>query len=321
MRGMKGTCLLVLVASLTMSGVAFAKGGDSGDKSGVVKPTVGEPASASSTQESHRYIDLGLTGKQGEVRGGYELWFEDNPRPGSNLDAGMQLGGSVTIIKNLDVGIGGVRVGLPIERNSGLMAIQFAKPAGWGDFDFWARYTVFKNDKFEIAPDVRLRAGTNTYFRGGMEFGGTVRARLVKNLVLDYGLQFKILKYGFHSNRASFFASARSFHSPGANYDITIPVQALYSITDRIFIGGRIGLGFVGLGQDAHVIIPLAVRGGYSIPIDKAKINAIHVYSELGTDTFIASNVSGSAVKANYWHITFGALVKTDSLFSFGKNK
>jgi hypothetical protein len=231
---------------------------------------------------------------------------------GSGTFSALDLGGAVSPIENLEVGLSTEVTGsIPAPGGISLISIIFSPPkASYGDIPVYARYQVVDTDSAQLAVDFVLVLPTNTDF--SMTAALPLRIiELFDFVTLDSRLGVRYLNGdsypGFGAkNTAQFFLDG----------------GAVINITDNGFfeIGGGVAVVNVGgtSGAKNVVEIPAYVGGGYTY---EGKVLA-DIFAQFGWDPLMTAGgptgVDTFNVKET-WYLTLGATVHTKELF--GKNK
>jgi len=234
---------------------------------------------------------------------------------GSGTFSALDLGGAVSPIENLEVGLSTEVTGsIPAPGGISLISVIFSPPkASYGDIPLYARYQVVNADSALLAVDFVLVLPTNTDF--SMTAALPLRIiELFDFVTLDSRLGVRYLNgdsyAGLVTNPAK--NTAQFFFEGGA----------VVNITDNGFfeIGGGVVLVNVGGTSAARnvVEIPAYIGGGYTY---EGKVLA-DIFAQFGWDPLMTAGgptgVDTFNVKET-WYLTLGATVHTKELF--GKNK
>jgi len=234
---------------------------------------------------------------------------------GSGTFSALDLGGAVSPIENLEVGLSTEVTGsIPAPGGISLISVIFSPPkASYGDIPLYARYQVVETDAALLAVDFVLVLPTNTDF--SMTAALPLRIiELFDFVTLDSKLGIRYLNgdsyAGFVTNPAK--NTAQFFLDGGA----------VINITDNGFfeIGGGVAVVNLGGASGAKnvVEIPAYVGGGYTY---EGKVLA-DIFAQFGWDPLMTAGgptgVDTFNVKET-WYLTLGATVHTKALF--GKNK
>ena len=233
---------------------------------------------------------------------------------GSGTFSALDLGGAVSPIENLEVGLSTELTGnIPAPGGIGLISVVFSPQASYGDIPVYARYQFVESDSATVAVDFVLVLPSNTDF--SMTAALPLRIiELFDFVTLDSRLGVRYLNgdayAGIVTNSAK--NTAQFFFDGGA----------VISITDNGFleIGGGVALVNVGgtSGAKNIVEIPAYIGGGYTY---EGKV-LVDIFGQFGWDPLMTASgptgVDTFNVKET-WYLTLGAAVHTKKLF--GKNK
>ena len=233
---------------------------------------------------------------------------------GTGTFSALDLGGAVSPIENLEVGLSTELTGaIPAPGGNSLISIIFSPQASYGDIPVYARYLFLESGPAQLAVDFTLVLPTNTDFQ------------------MIAALPLRIIElFGFVTIEGSFAIGYRN----GDSYAAFIPNPskntaefsyvggASINITDNGYleIGGGVALVNVGGGDGAKnvVEIPFYLGGGYTY---EGKV-LVDIFAQFGFQPLMTANGPQGRDTFNVgddWYITLGATVHTKELF--GKNK
>ena len=234
--------------------------------------------------------------------------------PGTGTFSALDLGGAVSPIENLEVGVSTELTGnVPAPGGSSLITVIFSPQASYGDIPIYARYQYAESDVALAAVDLTLVLPSNTDFQ--LAAGLPLRIlELFGLFTLDANLT---IRYRNGDKYAAFSPS------PSKNtVEFAFAGGSVINITDNgyIEIGGGVGLANVGGGTDVKnvVEIPFFIGGGYTY---EGKV-LTDIFAQFGFTPLMTANAPPGRDTFNAgddWYITIGATVHTKSLF--GKNK
>jgi hypothetical protein len=259
---------------------------------------------------SRRPLVLG----EGMVRADGRLTVGGVRPPGTGTFSALDLGGAVSPIENLEIGVSTELTGnVPAPGGSSLITVIFSPQASYGDIPIYARYQYAESDVALAAVDLTLVLPSNTDFQ--LAAGLPLRIlELFGLFTLDANLT---IRYRNGDKYAAFSPS------PSKNtVEFAFAGGSVVNITDNgyIEIGGGVGLANVGGGTDVKnvVEIPFFIGGGYTY---EGKVLA-DIFAQFGFTPLMTANAPPGRDTFNTgedWYITIGATVHTKSLF--GKNK
>jgi hypothetical protein len=259
---------------------------------------------------SRRPLVLG----EGMVRADGRLTVGGVRAPGTGTFSALDLGGAVSPIENLEIGVSTELTGnVPAPGGSSLITVIFSPQASYGDIPIYARYQYAESDVALAAVDLTLVLPSNTDFQ--LAAGLPLRIlELFGLFTLDANLT---IRYRNGDKYAAFSPS------PSKNtVEFAFAGGSVVNITDNgyIEIGGGVSLANVGGGTDVKnvVEIPFFIGGGYTY---EGKVLA-DIFAQFGFTPLMTANAPPGRDTFNTgedWYITIGATVHTKSLF--GKNK
>jgi hypothetical protein len=242
-----------------------------------------------------------LTMQKGMVRanGIFTVWDD-----GVDTIFGMNLGGSVSVTDDLELGINNYRVGSSLQqRYEGLIPVIFtpSSAAGFGNMPLYGRYRFLRRDKIDFAADLVLVLPVDTDF--ALEADLPLRIRARERLSVDTGLEV----------RGTFGSAERA--------DIRIPAIVNYSFSDHAFISAETGLWFVNLGKNFDT--PTNDSEGFAIPIgfraggswQKRDKHLIDLFGGFAFPALIEAGTSRSTVDFGIWDLFVGVVFHTRPLF------
>lgn len=168
-----------------------------------------------------------LTMQQGMVRanGIFTVWDD-----GVDTVFGMTLGGSISVLDDLELGINNYRIGSSLQqRYEGLIPVIFSPSAGFGNMPLYGRYRFVHREKLDFAGDLIFVLPVDTAF--ALEVALPFRIKPNDGLSVDTGLEV----------RGTFGSAKRA--------DIRIPAIVNYNFSGRAFISGETGVQFLNLGK------------------------------------------------------------------------
>lgn len=235
--------------------------------------------------------------------------------PGSGTFSSLDLGGAVSPIENLELGVSTELVGsVPAPGGVSLIPILFSPNASYGDIPIYGRYQFAESDVAFVAVDLVLVLPTNTDF--------TLTAGLPLRIVELFGL-FTMdmnlnVRYRNGDKHAAFVAD------PAKNTaDFTFSGASAINITDNGFIeiGGGVGLINVGGRSGARNVVelPFFLGGGYTY-VGKVLVD---LFAQFGFQPLMTANGPPGRDTFNVgddWYVTVGATVHTRSLFGKARN-
>jgi hypothetical protein len=233
---------------------------------------------------------------------------------GSGAFSSLDIGGAVSPIENLEVGLSTELTGaVPAPGGISLITVIFSPQASYGDIPIYARYQYAENETALAAVDLTLVLPSNTDF--SMTAGLPLRVlELFGLFTMDMNIN---IRYRNGDKYAAFITD------PSKNTaDFTFSGGAVINITDNgyIEIGGGAGVVNVGGGTDAKnvVEIPFFLGGGYTY---EGKV-LVDIFAQFGWQPLMTANAPPGLDTFNVgetWYVTLGATVHTKPLF--GKNK
>lgn len=235
--------------------------------------------------------------------------------PGSGTFSALDLGGAVSPVENLELGLSTEVVGsVPAPGGVSLIPVLFSPEARYGDIPIYGRYQFAESDVAFLGVDLVLVLPTNTDF--------TLTAGLPLRIVELFGL-FTIdmnlnVRYRNGDRYAAFVTD------PAKNTaDFTFSGASAINITDQGFIeiGGGVGLINVGGRSGARNVVelPFFLGGGYTY-VGKVLVD---VFAQFGFQPLMTANGPPGRDTFNVgddWYVTIGATVHTRPLFRSGGN-
>jgi len=248
-------------------------------------------------------LDEGMVRADGRLTiGGVQL--------GSGTFSALDIGGAVSPIENLEVGVSTELTGnVPAPGGNSLITVIFSPQASYGDIPIYARYTYAQSDVAQAAVDLTLVLPSNTDFQ--LAVGLPLRIfELFGLFTLDANLG---IRYRNGDKYAAFSPN------PSKNtVEFTAMGASVTNITDNgyIEIGGGVGVANVGGGTDVKnvVEIPAYLGGGYTY---EGKVLA-DIFAQFGFTPLMTANAPPGRDTFNVaddWYITVGATVHTKPLF------
>ena len=290
----------------------------------VAKPAEAQSASASTEEENEkpvatfageypvRFARRPLVLDEGMVRADGRLTI--GGVPGSGTFSALDIGGAVSPIENLEVGVSTELTGnVPAPGGNSLISVIFSPQASYGDIPIYARYTYVQSDVAQAAVDLTLVLPSNTDFQ--------LAAGLPLRIFELFGLFTLDANLGIRYRNGDKYAAFSP--NPSKNtVEFTAMGASVTNITDHgyIEIGGGVGVANVGGGTDVKnvVEIPAYLGGGYTYV---GKVLA-DIYAQFGFTPLMTANAPPGRDTFNVaddWYITVGATVHTKPLF--GKNR
>jgi len=233
---------------------------------------------------------------------------------GSGTFSALDLGGAVSPIENLEVGLSTELTGaLPAPGGNSLITIVFSPNASYGDIPVYARYQFLETDAALLAVDFVMVLPTNTDF--------SMTAALPLRIIELFGFVTLDSRLGVRYLNGDSYAGLIT--NPSKNTaQFFFEGGSAINFTDNGFleIGGGVALVNVGGGQGAKnvVEIPAYIGGGYTY---EGKVLA-DIFAQFGWDPLMTAGGPNGVDTFNVketWYITLGATVHTKELF--GKNK
>jgi len=233
---------------------------------------------------------------------------------GSGAFSSLDIGGAVSPIENLEVGLSTELTGaVPAPGGISLITVIFSPNASYGDIPIYARYQYAENETALAAVDLTLVLPSNTDF--SLTAGFPLRiVELFGLFTMDMSIN---IRYRNGDKYAAFIPN------PSKNTaDFTFSGGSVINLTDNgyIEIGGGVGLVNVGGGTDAKNVVelPFFLGGGYTY---EGKV-LVDIFAQLGWEPLMTANGPPGLDTFNIgedWYVTIGATVHTKALF--GKNK
>ncbi len=233
--------------------------------------------------------------------------------PGSGTFSALDIGGAVSPIDKLEVGLSTELTGnVPAPGGNSLITVIFSPQATYGDIPIYARYTYAESDVAQAAVDLTLVLPSNTDFQ--------LAAGLPLRIFELFGLFTLDANLGIRYRNGDKYAAFSP--SPSKNtVEFTATGASVTNITDHgyIEIGGGVGVANVGGGTDVKnvVEIPAYLGGGYTY---EGKVLA-DIFAQFGFTPLMTANAPPGRDTFNVaddWYITVGATVHTRPLF--GRN-
>ena len=291
---------LLSVALLLLARTAAAQDNTSPDSTAVSFPVAHETRENAWTYPK-TYSVRPLTMHKGMVRanGIFTVWDD-----GVDTIFGMNLGGSVSVTDDLELGINNYRVGSSLQqRYEGLIPVIFtpSSEAGFGDMPLYGRYRILRRDKIELAGDLIFVLPVDTDF--ALETALPIRIMPKQRLSVDTGLEV----------RGTFGSAKRA--------DIRIPAIVNYNFSDHVFISAETGLWFVNLGKNFDG--PTDDSEGFAIPIgfraggswQKREKHLIDLFGGFAFPALVEAGTSRSTVDFGIWDLFVGVVFHTRPLF------
>ncbi len=229
---------------------------------------------------------------------------------GPGTFSALDLGGAVSPIENLEVGVSTELTGnVPAAGGSSLITVIFSPQASYGDIPIYARYQYAESDVALAAVDLTLVLPSNTDFQ------------------LAAGLPLRILElfglFTMDANLTIRYRNGDKFGGPSTNtVEFAFAGGSVTNITDNgyIEIGGGVGLANVGGATNYRNVVelPFFIGGGYTY---EGKVLA-DIFAQFGFAPLMTANAPPTRDTFNTgddWYITIGATVHTKALF--GKKK
>lgn len=234
--------------------------------------------------------------------------------PGSGTFSALDLGGAVSPIENLELGLSTELTGaIPAPGGVSLIGIIFSPQASYGDIPIYARYQFVETDAAVLGLDFAMVLPSNTDF--SMTVAMPLRIiELFGLITMDSRLGIRYLNGDSYTAYVAIPAknTAQFFLDGGA----------ALNFTDNGFleIGGGVALVNVGGVSGARnvVEIPAYIGGGYTY---EGKVLA-DIFAQFGWDPLMTAGGPTGVDTFNIsstWYVTIGATVHTKALF--GKNK
>ena len=285
----------------------------------------GEDASASPSAEEQpkpvtmfadaypvRFARRPLVLSEGMVRADGRLTIGGVAGPGTF--ASLDLGGAISPIENLEVGLSTELTGaVPAAGGNSLITVIFSPQASYGDIPIYARYQFAESEVALAAVDLALVLPTNTDFQ--------LIAGLPLRILELFGLFTMDMQLNIRYRNGDKYAAYSP--NPSKNtVDFTFSGASITNITDHgyIEVGGGVGLVNVGGGTDVKNVLelPFFVGGGYT---HEGKV-LTDIFAQFGFNPLMTANSPPGLNTFNVahdWYVTVGATVHTKPLF--GKNK
>jgi|GEM_PF-2055579 len=260
-----------------------------------------------------RFARRPLVLNEGMVRADSRLTLA-GVRNGSGAFSALDLGGAVSPVKNLELGLSTELTGaIPAPGGVGLISVIFSPDASYGDIPIYARYQFHEGKSLLAAVDLALVLPTNTDF--------TITAGLPGRVLELFGLFTLDMNLNITYRNGDAFASYVSDPS-NASFDFTFSGASITNITDHgyIEIGGGVGVVNVSGAATVNNVVelPFYLGGGYT---HKGKV-LTDIFAQFGWQPLMTANGppgSDTFNVADDWFVTVGATVHTKELF--GSNK
>ena len=177
---------------------------------------------------------------------------------GSGTFSSMDLGGAVSPIENLELGLSTELTGsVPAPGGVSLIGVIFSPQASYGDIPIYARYQFAKSDVALLGVDLVLVLPTNTDF--------SITAGLPLRILEVFGLFTMDMNLNVRYRNGDKYAIANGAKNTA---DFTFSGASITNITDNgyIEIGGGVGIVNVGgvAGAKNVVELPFFLGGGYT---------------------------------------------------------
>lgn len=312
---------LLLLGSLVVAPVDRALAQEPAGESSEVA-THEEPATTDEDQATEarfgpeypvRFARRPLVLDEGMIRGDARLTV--GGLPGSSLFSSLDIGGAISPIEDLEVGLSTELTGaVPAPGGISLISVIFSPTASYGDIPVYGRYRFVESETASMAVDLILVLPANTDF--------TITAALPLRIVELFGVMTIDMGFGIryrNGDRYAPFIPDPSKHTA----DFTYSGGAIANITDHgyVEIGGGVGVVNVGGGVGAEnvVEIPFFLGGGYT---HDGKV-LVDIFSQFGFQPLMTANgPPGRSTfnAADDWYVTIGAAVHSKPLFGKHKN-
>ena len=235
---------------------------------------------------------------------------------GSGSLSSIDIGGAVSPIDGLEVGISSQRIGtVPALAGNGLLTVIMSPSARYGDIPVYARYQYHETDVFAAGVDLVLSLPANTDFK----LTANVPLRVFEILgifTMDMNTGFTLVA----GDSYSAFTTSPS----NVTFDFDWGGAATVNVTDNGFVQIGGGVSVVNLnggpGVKAVIELPLFLGGGYTYESKKELL--VDFFLQTGfLPLMFANQPSGLDMfdVGSTWFIAFGAQVYTWPLF--GKNR
>lgn len=259
-----------------------------------------------------RFARRPLVLNQGMVRADSRLTLRG--LSGSGTFSALDLGGAVSPVKNLELGLSTELTGaIPAPGGIGLISVIFSPEVSYGDIPIYARYQFHEGKSLLAAVDLVLVLPTNTDL--------TITAGIPGRVLELFGLFTLDMDFNVRYRNGDAFAAYVSDPSK-ATFDFTFSGASITNITDHgyIEIGGGIGVVNVGGASGANNVLelPFFLGGGYT---HKGKV-LTDIFAQAGWQPLMTVNGPPGRDTFNIaddWFVTLGATVHTKELF--GPNK
>lgn len=233
---------------------------------------------------------------------------------GSGTFSSLDIGGAISPIENLEVGLSTELVGnVPAPGGISLISVIFSPTASYGDIPVYGRYQFIDQDSAMMAVDLVLVLPSNTDF--------TLTASLPLRIVELFDLFTIDMAFSARYRNGDKYAAF--IPDPSKNTaDFTFAGGAVINATDHGFIeiGGGVGIINVGGRADAKNVVelPFFLGGGYTY---EGK-TLVDIFAQFGWQPLLTANGPPGVDTFNVgetWYVTIGATVHTKPLF--GKNR
>lgn len=264
-------------------------------------PAVAEEPTESAWTYPKSYAVRPLTMEGGMVRanGVFTLWDD-----GVELIFGMTLGGSISVLDDLELGINNYRVGSSLQqRYEGLIPVIFtpSAQAGFGNMPLYGRYRFVDKEKLDVAADVIFVLPTDTAF--ALEVALPIRVTPNDRLSVDTGLEV----------RGTFGSAKRA--------DLRVPAIVNYNFSERAYISGETGIWIVNLGDGFNtapndtqgLAIPIAFRAGGTWKRERKHL--IDLFAGFAFPQLFEAATSRKTVDFGIWDLFVGVAFHTRPLF------
>lgn len=255
-----------------------------------------------------RFARRPLVMNKGMVRGDARLTVGGTMGPGTF--ASLDLGGAVTPLDNLEVGVSSRRTGaIPSLAGSGLIGVIFSPAGSYGDIPVYARYQFYEGSSFLAGVDLVMVLPVNTDFT--LTAGVPMRVlELFKIFTLDFNLDLR-------------YRAGDKFVPAGgsdATFDVSFSGASTISITDHGFIEVGGGVALVNVngapGSNNVIELPAFVGGGYTYQGKDQLL--VDFFAQFGWQPLMTANKPTGRSTFNVgddWFVMFGATVYTKPLF------
>jgi hypothetical protein len=316
---------LILFASLLVAPVSTVQADDEGAEATVEASSTPAAAEEPAAEEEEpdptfgpkypvRFARRPLVLNEGMVRADGRLTV--GGVFGSGTFSALDLGGAVSPIENLEVGLSTELTGaVPAPGGISLITVIFSPQASYGDIPVYGRYQFLENETALLAVDLVLVLPANTDF--------TMTASLPLRIVELFDLMTMDSAFSIRYRNGDKYAALPGVTNPSKNTaDFTFSGGAAVNITNNGYleIGGGVGIVNVGGGDGAKNVweIPFFIGGGYTY---EGKVLA-DIFAQFGFQPLMTANAPPGLDTFNVgddWYVTVGATVHTKPLF--GKNK